>query len=93
VPLREISPFREAKLGLATVDEDACTGCGNCVAACPYQAVRLEPRDNGGMYRSVVSLMRCTGCGMCVAVCPNGSIQLPEQNAALIGEMLREAFA
>jgi len=87
----QISQFKERKFSLALVDRQACTGCGNCVAICPYDACSLEADQ--GAYKSTVSQMRCTGCGSCVSVCPNGSIQLPEQNALLIGEMLKAAFS
>ncbi|MGC9324720.1 MAG: CoB--CoM heterodisulfide reductase iron-sulfur subunit A family protein [Desulfomonilia bacterium] len=85
-----LSQYREHKFSLAHVDQAACTGCGNCVAVCPYDACSLEIRDRA--YKSVVDLIRCSGCGSCVSVCPNGSIQLPGQNAAAVSEMLRAAF-
>jgi NAD-dependent dihydropyrimidine dehydrogenase PreA subunit len=28
-----------------TVNEDACHSCGYCVAACPEQAISLQPND------------------------------------------------
>lgn len=87
----QISQFNQRKFSLAVVDRQACTGCGNCVAICPYDACSLEAEQNA--YKSTVNQMRCTGCGSCVSVCPNGSIQLPEQNALLIGEMLKAAFS
>ena len=86
----QISQFKQRKFSLALVDRQACTGCGNCVAICPYDACSLEADQ--GAWKSTVNRMRCTGCGSCVSVCPNGSIQLPEQNALLIGEMLKAAF-
>lgn len=86
-----MSQFRDRKIAHAIVDRDACTGCGNCVAICPYVACALEPEN--GAFKSRVDIMRCTGCGSCVAVCPNGSIQLPEQNARVIGAMLKNAFS
>ena len=85
------SIFELAGAGMALVDRQACTGCGDCVAICPYDACSLEADQ--GAYKSTVNQMRCTGCGSCVSVCPNGSIQLPEHNALLIGEMLKAAFS
>jgi Fe-S-cluster-containing dehydrogenase component len=44
--------------GYATIDLDRCIGCGNCVAACPSEALRLvkteketvPPEDCTGLY-------------------------------------------
>jgi len=78
------------KPGHARVDPDACTGCGNCAAACPFNACRLEKLE--GRYISTVNMMKCKACGSCVSVCPNGSIQLPEYNYRMVGEMIKRAF-
>lgn len=44
---------------------DYCVGCGNCVAACPNQALTIA----GG--RATVDLQRCIFCGYCSRVCPD----------------------
>jgi ferredoxin len=51
-------------------EEDACTGCGECVHLCPVDAITMEgdfPALDGEW---------CIGCGVCVAKCPNGAAQL-----------------
>jgi len=78
------------KSGHARVDPDFCTGCGNCVAACPFDACHLEKL--GDRYISTVNMMRCKACGSCVPVCPNGSMQIPEHNYRMVGEMIKRAF-
>jgi heterodisulfide reductase subunit A len=78
------------KLGHATADAAACTGCGNCVAVCPYEACRLQRTGNRSVSR--VIKIRCKACGSCVSVCPNGAMQMPEQNYRVTGEMIRRAF-
>jgi len=78
------------KTGHATVSKDSCTGCGNCVSVCTFEACRLQKID--GNYISRVNKMRCKACGNCVAVCPNGTMQLPEINYRATGEMIRRAF-
>jgi len=78
------------KLGHAFADAAACTGCGNCVAVCPYEACRLQRTGNRSVSR--VIKVRCKACGSCVSVCPNGAMQMPEQNYRAVGEMIRRAF-
>jgi heterodisulfide reductase subunit A len=78
------------KLGHAVADAQACTGCGNCVAVCPYEACRLQRTSMRSVSR--VIKVRCKACGNCVSVCPNGAMQMPEQNYRVTGEMIRRAF-
>jgi electron transport complex protein RnfB len=47
-----------------------CLGYGDCVQACPYDAITIE---NG---IAVISRPRCIGCGLCVGTCPNHLIKL-----------------
>lgn len=44
---------------------DWCIGCGNCVAACPSQALAIVAG------RASVDLSRCVFCGYCSRACPN----------------------
>ncbi len=79
------------KLGHASVNEKSCTGCGNCVAACPFDACALQ--KVGRKFVSRVNKMRCKGCGNCVSACPNGTIQLPEHDYRAVGGMIKYAFS
>ena len=49
----------------------ACLGCGDCVAACKYKAIKINKRKVAEVIRS-----KCTGCGECVNACPNGLIEM-----------------
>ena len=42
----------------------ACTGLGDCVKACKFDAIHIVD----GV--AVVDQSKCTGCGACAAVCP-----------------------
>lgn len=57
---------------VVTVNESTCTGCGECVAACPAQVFELEGD------KAVVTENECMGCESCVAICPSESITLDE---------------
>jgi len=78
------------KAGHARADDRYCTGCGNCVAVCPFEACRLQ-RLNGRFVSRVIKV-RCKACGNCVSVCLNGAMQVPEQSDRALGEMIRRAF-
>lgn len=59
----------------ATVNERTCTGCEQCVADCPYDAIEMVPRvdERAGMVARVKTEL-CTACGICVGSCPPMSI-------------------
>jgi heterodisulfide reductase subunit A-like polyferredoxin len=54
---------------VAEVDEAACIGCGDCVSACPFEALSL----NG---TAVVDWTQCMGCGVCEGQCETEGIAL-----------------
>ena len=49
-----------------------CLGCGDCVQACPYDALHMDRDTN----LPVVDLAKCVGCGKCVKACPRGVMEL-----------------
>ena len=59
---------------IAGIDKDACTCCGACTEACPFDAIRIvkdEKKDRAAINDAV-----CKGCGMCLPVCPVDAINL-----------------
>ncbi len=64
----DLEPF------VATVDASRCTGCNECLAACPYEALQVANADNRQTVTVVPSL--CKGGGACVPACPEGAIDL-----------------
>jgi 4Fe-4S ferredoxin len=66
---------------------EQCTGCGNCVTACPVDALELytiNPATKEKIYAVVngksvhldVKAELCAGCGVCVKACPYDVIRL-----------------
>lgn len=56
----------------------ACIGLGDCVASCPFGAMRLE----AGMVR--IDPEACTGCGNCVRACPKAILELVPRAARVL---------
>ena len=48
-------------------NEDACRGCGLCVALCPYGALEIQRTDKGRKVHVID--VACKGCGVCAATC------------------------
>lgn len=51
--------------------KNGCLGLGDCVRACPFDALYLSA---DGI--AAVDYEKCTGCGVCVPVCPKELFQL-----------------
>jgi heterodisulfide reductase subunit A len=48
-------------------DEDACRGCGLCVALCPYGALEIRRTEKGRKVHVID--VACKGCGVCASTC------------------------
>lgn len=67
---------------IAQVDIERCSGCGECVLACPYKAIELVER------KAQVSETLCKGCGTCVGHClPKAISLLHFTDEQLVAEM------
>ncbi len=74
--------------GFVLIDPAACTGCGQCVPACPYEAIYFNNDRH--------IAQKCTGCThlldhgakqpRCAEACPTDAIRFGEM-AELLGEL------
>lgn len=64
------------KRKIIEIDEDKCTGCGQCVTTCAEGA--LEIVDGKAM---VVNEVFCDGLGACIGECPEGALKIVERGA------------
>ena len=49
-----------------------CLGCGDCVAACAFGAISMDPATG----LPVVDESKCTACGACAKACPKSIIEI-----------------
>ncbi|NLI22719.1 MAG: 4Fe-4S binding protein [Clostridiales bacterium] len=59
----------------ASIQPEACVGCGLCSEACRFRAIRPE----AGRY--TVNAYACEGCGVCAYICPQQAVTLKEDIA------------
>ena len=66
------------------VNEDLCSGCGVCIAICPYEASKLEKSEKG--LKSVIDELKCKRCGVCISACPSGARTIKDALAETIAD-------
>ena len=66
----DIDEARDVNVPVAFVNEERCTGCGQCGSTCRYHALA-----NTGK-RVIIFPEMCRGCGACALSCPTGAISL-----------------
>lgn len=69
------------------VDEDACRGCGLCVALCPYGALEIERTEKGRKVKVIP--VACKGCGVCAATCYQHALTINSYTDEQVGEQIR----
>ncbi|MBU4495693.1 MAG: FAD-dependent oxidoreductase [Acidobacteria bacterium] len=57
-----------AKAEIPVVNAKWCSGCGNCIAACPYDARKINPETETA---DVIEVL-CQACGACSVACHSG---------------------
>jgi len=75
------SAMYRRKDGIVDFDKNICIGCKACIAACPYDAIFINPEDH--------SAEKCNFCAhrlevglepACVVVCPTEAILIGDMN-------------
>ena len=73
----------------AACEENACTGCGKCAAACPIEAIEMTEGAHGRRQerRPRIDAAFCLGCGVCGLACAGKAMRLvPREQAVLLPE-------
>lgn len=66
---------------IVRIDEEKCTGCGECILACAEAAIQLV---DGKAH--IISERLCDGFGVCVGRCPEEAIVIEERQAEAFDE-------
>ena len=64
------------KRRIIKIDEDKCTGCGECIPDCPEGALQIID----GKARLISDLF-CDGLGACIKKCPENAMTIEEIEA------------
>jgi len=71
---------------IARVNTDRCTWCGECLKACPYNAVQRISWDTKEIAYIIGS--QCKGEGACIPVCPYDALDIEGYTDAQITAMI-----
>jgi len=64
------------KRDVIRINEEKCTGCGDCIPGCPEGALQVID----GKARLISDLF-CDGLGACIGTCPQGAIEIEQREA------------
>jgi len=60
---------------LATVNEELCTGCQDCIDKCPFDAVEMRQVPGSKKLKASIIAEKCMGCGVCIVGCKQKALR------------------
>ena len=96
-PVNPKAITKDPETGVVRVDEDRCTGCGECVIACPYGAMGYDGQGHHAVKCDLCGDRRGAGkTTACASVCPGHAItfgvrdELIERATTVDGRRVRD---
>jgi pyruvate formate lyase activating enzyme len=77
------NPESRSVTGELILREERCIGCGECLKACPHDAIVVSEKG------LITSRERCRACGTCAAVCPAEAREIIGREMT-VGEVMNE---
>jgi anaerobic selenocysteine-containing dehydrogenase/Fe-S-cluster-containing dehydrogenase component len=79
-PVSPKAILKDPVTGVVSIDEDRCTGCGECVTACPYGAMGFDPIDQHAVKCDLCADRRSRDLEpACATVCPGQAIHFGDR--------------
>jgi len=83
-PVHPKAISKDPETGVVAVHEDRCTGCGECVIACPYSAMGFDASGHHAVKCDLCPDRRAEGRDpACASICPGHAITFGEREDLL----------
>jgi anaerobic selenocysteine-containing dehydrogenase/Fe-S-cluster-containing dehydrogenase component len=84
-PVHPKAISKDPDTGVVSIDEDRCTGCGECALSCPYGAIGYNAEKHHAVKCDLCADRRARDLGpACALVCPTRAISYGERDDLLL---------